>query len=457
MKKRLFAGILAAISLLGSAGAEFYTANEDVYYHAVPDCIAGSTFEISEYAAVQFEKLACPVCVERTSVRGELIEIDLPEGYLNLRDADFKDGRLLLCGCVDVQNSKPWMAMYDLSGSKLQESLGRGNDNIIYDAKFLSDGKIAVIRGLGLDEGDRLELYKDGRLVNQFEASYLNGIWALEDGFLIYGGAEMYEYHLAKCDNDGNMLWVRDMTEIFPLSDRQPGLSGVLSKEDVNIAYGRKSVSDMEYRPVIAAFDNDGNVLGQTEVSKIYGQHTQTLYDENMQPVGWEMADSYLQSLGKAVWAEGGVIFHAGGEKPGSAMKFGPEGEIWHEQFGYLYDENREIRLDGKIAESGAVEDIIPWQDGYLLAMGAYVNTEHYDVERHCIRMAYMNSEGKIVRDWFEDIGDILYTEEVFLMQQGGDVYLMAYGLLMDNMLAYEKGMTQPQIPRKMILKKIST
>ena len=458
MKKCVFALVLAAISLLGSACAEYYTSNHDVYFHAKADCVAGSTFEISEEAAIQFEKLACPVCVDRVSVRGDLIEIDLPEGYLNLKDVDFKDGRLLLCGCVNVQNSKPWMAMVDLQGNKLQESLGKPNDQMIREAKFLSDGKIAAIRSLGVEEGDCLELYKDGKLVQRFEAMHLlRKIWPMEDGFLIYGGPKMYEYHLAKLDNDGNMLWVRDMTDLFPLSDNQPGLSGVLVGEDVHVVWGRSAVSDMEGRPVIAALDNDGNILGQTEVSKVSGQHTKTLYDENMQPTGWEMADSYLQSLGKAAWTEGGVIFTAGGDKPGSAIKFGPEGEIWYEHFGYLFDENREITLDGRTAESGAIEDMIPWQDGYLLAMGAYAQSEiTYATEKSCIRMAQMNADGKIVRDWFEEIGDILYTEEVFLMQDGGDVYLMAYGQTMDDMLAYEKGMTQPQIPRQMILKKVN-
>ena len=234
-------------------------------------------------------------------------------------------------------------------------------------------------------------------------------------------------------------------------------LVNLLVGEDVHVVWGRSAVSDMEGRPVIAALDNDGNILGQTEVSKAYGQHTKTLYDKNMQPTGWEMADSYLQSLGKAVWTEGGVIFTAGGDKPGSTIKFGPEGEIWYEHFGYLFDENREITLDGRTAESGAIEDIIPWQEGYLLAMGAYAQSEiTYATEKSYIRMAYMDAEGKIIRDWFEEVGDILYTEEVFLMQDGEEVYLMAYGQTMDDMLAYEKGMTQPQIPRQMILKKVN-
>lgn len=458
MKKRIFALVLTAISLLGSAGAEYYTSNEDVYFHAKTDCVAGSTFEISEEAAIQFEKLACPVCVERTSVTGELIEIDLPEGYASLKNVDFKDGKLLVCGCVNVQNSKPWMAMVDLSGNKLQESLGKPNDQMIREAKFLSDGKIAAIRSLGVGEGDCLELYKDGKLVHRFEAMHLlRKIWPMEDGFLVYGSPEMYEYHLAKLDNDGSMLWVRDLTELFPLSDQQPGLSGVLLGEGVHVVWGRTAVSDMEDRPVIAAFDDGGNILGQMEVSKVSGQHSKTLYDKNMQPTGWEMADSYLQSLGKAAWTEGGVIFTAGGAKPGSAIKFGPEGEIWYEHFGYLFDENQEIILDGKIADSGAIEDMIPWQDGYLLAMGAYAQSEiTYATEKSYIRMAQMNAEGKIIRDWFEEIGDILYTEAVSLMQDGEDVHLLVYGQTMDDMLAYEKGMTQPQIPRKMILKKIN-
>jgi len=457
MKKRAFALILALIPLFGCANAEFYTANEDIYYHAKADCVAGSTFEISEHAARQFEKLACPVCVDRASVGGELIEIDLPEGYLNLRGVEFRDGKLLLCGCVNVQNSKPWMAMYDLGGNKLQESLGKPNDNIIYDAKFLSDGKIAVIRSLGVEEGDCLELYKDGKLVNQFEAmSYLSRIWVLEDGFLIYGSEKMYQYRLAKCDNDGNVLWIMDMTELFPLSDQQPGLTDILVGDGVHIAYGRAEQRGGS-RPEIVAFDDNGEIIGRQRIERIIGERFQTARDKDGNPVGMETVDSYLGNLNHGAWAEDGVVFAGTITRPGFAYKLNAEGEAWYSDLAYLHDENGDFRLDSIAVEDGWLKDMLPWKDGYLLALEAYAYPEHYGkLEKTYMRIAYMNSEGKIIRDWFEDIGDILYAEELALFSHGEDVYLLVYGQTMDDGEAYEQGMTQPQIPRRAILKKIS-
>jgi len=435
MKKRILASALALALLSGPANAAFYTANEDMYYHAVVNCIAGSTYEISGEAARHFEKIACPSCVDRGIVRGEAVEIALPEGYVNLQDADFRDGRLLLCGFVNMQDSRPWLAVYDLQGNKLQELLGEATDDIVRDAKFLSDGKLALVRSIGgLVEGQwHVQLLEDGREVFRSKgAQYLSRIWPTDDGFLLYGGAKPYEYQLAKCDNNGNVLWTMDM-DMFPLSDGQPGLTDILIGDGVHIAYGRRDPQGMNPSPVIVAFDDDGAILSVQEIG-----------------------DANFGSFTDAAWAEDGAIFVGRRTNPGFAVKYGAEGQRWFRDLTHLNDANQELILEGKTARSGGISCMLALNGEYLLAIRAHIYTDRNPGDyRECLRMARMNGEGRITTDWFEDVGDIVEMEDLCLFSSGGAAYFLAYGGLINSMQAYDQGMTQPEIPRKLILKRI--
>jgi len=460
MIKRLSALLLAVLLLLSTAGAEFYTANPDVYYHADANCVAGSTYEISEAAARQFEKIPCPVCVNRASVGGEIVEITLPEGYGNfsLQDVDFKDGKILLCGFVDRQNDAPWMAMYDLQGNKLQESFGKATDELIREAKFLADGKIALICSIGGAEGKwHIQLFEDGQMARQSEGtSYLGRLWATQDGFLVYGGPELYQYQLAKCDLEGNILWTMDL-DMFPLSDGQPGLSDILTGDNIHIAYGRTAQADGTHRPVLLAFDDNGNILAREKIERVLGTSAKTLYDSDMNPTGYAEVDSYLSRFVDAVWTNVGAIF-AGGD---SLFRYDSEGESWFIDLSLLWDENENLLLDGKAVEGGYVTDMIPWNGGCLLAMTVdvytpYLGSADEPAGKGYVHIAEISPEGKIVRDWFEEISDIVSGEEIRLFTDGDNLYLFAEGETMIPMRAYEEGYPAYKIPRKAILKRIS-
>ena len=453
---------MALMLIFSCACAEFYTSNPDPYYHQKMDCVAGSTYEISQTAALQFEKIACPACVERTSVRGEIMELALPEGDLNLQDADFKNGRLLLCGFVNLQRNKPWMAVYDVSGKLVEEYLGDDSDDIFRDARYLSDGNIALLRSSG--EKWRVDILDGGKNIARSEdADYLAGLWATEDGFIVHGWHGVREYMLAECGLDKKIQWTLPL-DFLSAQDDQPALDGVLLGEDVNIVYGRHFNPGMETsRSVIAAFDGDGKLIGKKEVSRVIGSYTEILYDENNHSVGYQEADSFIPAFNSAAWTDGGVIFIGIGMRPGFAVKYGENGEEWFADLALLNGEDGRVTVDGARVETLSVRQILRHDDNYLLLMDADSHSHyiHDPAQRpasagNYVRIVRLNGAGRIISDWFEDVGEIVEMEDMFLFAHGEDVYLLAYGLTMDSITAYEKGMTQPQIPEKMLLKKIA-
>lgn len=343
MKKRLVILCMITLLLLGTARADFYTANNDSYYHASPACSLGSDFTISEEAARQFRKAACPVCVDRWAIVGEIAEMPVPSNF-NLYSADMDaDGNLLLAGYSGTPMQQyAYITLASPDGSMLWKQQGGGNGFFYRDANVLADGSIAALINRSADVHDqnwRIQIARNGKIVHHLPD--FENIYEFEptrDGFLLFRRPDTSTCTISKYDNAGNPIWQFEADGFFSLR--------FLPGENVHLAYGKRAINPEDYQGPSNAcaiiFDDNGSILAHIENSEIH-------------------------SFENAAWcADGGVLLSG----LNLLVKYGPDGEeLWHRSLEYIKGENSEILVNGRTVRCLTIQDMLPWQDGHLLAI----------------------------------------------------------------------------------------
>lgn len=420
MKKLMVFPVLLALCM--PAAAEYYTANEDIYFHQSADCRPGSVFSISETAGWEFGKIACPVCVNRTAHVGEIIELPVPADF-NLYSADMDaQGNILLAGYAGTpMEMHTYIALCSPEGQLLWKQQGSTEGLFYRDADVLSDGSIAALSPRSADAGSDLwsiQLAKDGSVTHQLpDISNVYRIEPTAGGFLVGSHSDTENYLLQKFDNGGSPLWLT----------REPGhmYLTLCSKEDMHLGYGRRAVDVSDYQGDQNAFaliwSDDGSILARIE-------------DDS----SWEFTCG--------AWCpDGGVLL---GTSAGTIAKYSADGkELWSRNLSHIRGENKEIPVNGEAVRVLAVQDIISAGEGHLLAL---LTDDDY------ARMLHVDASGSITRDWIESIGDFAVTDALQMFSRGDSTYLLASGLTIDEMTAYEAGMNHAQIPRKYTFKRIA-
>lgn len=418
---------LLLVLLTACAHAEYYTAKEDIYYHEKTDCTAGSSYVISEEAAWHFRKVACPVCVNRTVVEGEIITLPLPELF-NLYSADMDaDGNMLLAGYAGTPSVRnAYIGIFSTDGKCILEQLS-DEDNLFYrDANVLSNGSIAALR---LQDGSaytgwQIQVASGGEITHRLPV--LHDISCLEptgDGILAVNRASTEECALLKYDNSGNELWRTSLDGFYKLM--------LLPGEGVHLAYGTRAVDAKDYQGDQNAhaviFDDNGTVL--CRITDTYAGNS----------YGFECA---------AWCADGGAVLCGRKDRPGFIVKYNQKGEeIWRRSLEYLCGYDLEILINGSPVRCLEIMDILPLQDGLLLAIST---------NSGFVRMILIDSEGYVKLDWIEKIGDDILADQIKMFEKDGDIFLLADYLTMVEMDAFEAGMTIADIPRKYISKQLA-
>lgn len=422
MKRHLFWITLFLLAFALPAAAEYYTANEDIYYHRSADCSPDSHFSISEEAGWEFNKIACPLCMDRQAIAGEIVELSLP-GDFNLYSANMDaEGNLLLAGYTGKpMQSRPYIAMISARNETLWQWKGKSAGIFYRDADMLSDGSIVALSPRSSDAGDdlwKIQIAKDGSIRRQLP--YLSNVYRLEpteDGFLVGSHSDTENYLLQEFDNSGNLLWLTREAGHMYLTLR--------SGSDLHLGYGRRAVDVADYQgdqhAFALIFDDDGCILSRIED-----------------------ADAWEFTCG--TWCADGSVLLASNR--GTIAKYSADGEeIWRRDLSYIHGENNEIQINSKAVRVLAVQDMLSVGNACLLAVST--NDDF-------ARILAVDGDSRICGDWIEATGDFAWVDSLQLFEKDGHIYMLTGGETIDQMQAYASGMTLADIPLKYTFKKLA-
>lgn len=424
MKRILAVSVILAF-LMPCAQAEYYTSNEDRYYHESNICISGSEYPISEEAAWQFHKVACPNCTDRQAVEGEIITLSVPEDF-HLYSADMDaEGRVLMAGYTDTPSNKSsYIAQLSSAGELIWEQKNISDGLFFRDANLLPDGSIAALRQANGSESDnwQIQVAADGKITVKMPV--LQDISCLEssgDGILVVNRASTQECQLLKYDLNGNELWNTSLDGFYQMK--------LLIGDDMHLAYGSRAIDAEDYQGDHIAHavlvDDDGSVLCRIE-------------------------DADIGSYSCAAWTpDGSIVLYSRKYRPGAIMKYNQNGEeIWRHDLGDLCGENAQILVNASPVRCLEVADMFSREDGLLLALLT---------DSGFVRLIQLDDNGYVKRDWIETIGDFAWVDSLHLFERNHIMYMIAGGGTMDQTVAFDSGMTLADIPMKYTLKKPDT